>query len=97
MAKSYKVKLVATNPVKSVKKSVTLKVIETSDTRFPVMSEADKESYPSPELRDELTLTKSNVYTVVAVLPKISVDVSGMYDFDVILIASHYGRFWCGI
>ena len=75
-------KLVATNPVESVKKSVTLKVIEASDTRLPVMSEADKESYPSPELKN---VTKSNGYTVVAVLPEISVDVSGMYDFDVIL------------
>ena len=81
-AKSYKVKLVATNHVKSVKKSVTLKVIEASDTRLPVMSEADKESYTSPELRN---VTKYNEYTVVAVLPEVSVDVSGMYDFDVIL------------
>ena len=87
-AKSYKVKLTASNPVKSAKKTVTLKVIAASDTQLPVMSEAGKDSYSFAEysvLPYELTLANSDGYVVVAVLPEISVDVSGMYDFDIAL------------
>ena len=87
-AKSYKVKLTAMNPVKSAKKTVTLKVIAASDTQLPAMLEIGKESYSFAEysvLPDELTLANSDGYVVVAVLPEISVDVSGMYDFGIAL------------
>ena len=87
-AKSYKVKLTATNPVKSAKKTVTLKVSAASDTRLPVMSEAVGHSYSFAEysvLPDELTLANSGGYIVVAVLPEISVDVSGMHEFGIAL------------
>ena len=87
-AKSYKVKLTAKNPVKSAKKTVTLKVIEASDTRLPAMSEAVGELYSFAEyavLQDELTLANSGGYVVVAELGTILVDVSGMYDFEIAL------------
>ena len=86
-AKSYKVKLTATNPVKSAKKTVILKVIAASDTRLPAMSESVGDSYSFVEhsVLPELTLANSDGYIIVAVLPEISVDVSGMYEFDVAL------------
>ncbi|MBQ6982352.1 MAG: putative Ig domain-containing protein, partial [Synergistaceae bacterium] len=86
-AKSYKVKLTATNPVKSAKKTVILKVIAASDTRLPAMSESVGDSYSFVEhsVLPELTFTNSDGYIIVAVLPEISVDVSGMYEFDVAL------------
>ena len=87
-AKSYRVKLTASNPVTSVKKTVTLKVIAASDTQLPAMSETGKDSYSFAEysmLPYELTLANSDGYVVVAVLPEISVDVSGMYEFEVAL------------
>ncbi len=87
-AKSYKVRLTAKNPVKSVKKTVTIKVIATSDTRLPAMSDSDGGSYSFAEhsvLPDELTLANSGGYVVVAMLPEISVNVSGMYEFGVAL------------
>ena len=85
-AKSYKVSLTAQNPVKSVKKTVTLKIVEASDTRLPVMSKSSSNSYSFADYAlPELTLANSDGDIVVAVLPEISVDVSRMYEFDVAL------------
>ena len=83
---SLKFTVYASNPVKTVKKSLTLKVNLASDTRLPTMSEAVGNSYSFADYAlPELTLANSEGYVVVAVLPEISVDVSRMYEFDVAL------------
>ena len=90
-AKSYKVKLVAKNPVKSVKKTVTLKVNAASAKSAPVTSQGDEDSHsfgeysemPEFELMPDLTLL--NGYIIVAELGTISADETGMYEFDVVL------------
>ena len=50
-AKSYKVKLVAKNPVKSVKKTVTLKVNAASAQSAPVTSQGDESCIHSASIR----------------------------------------------
>ena len=94
-AKSYKVKLTATNPVKSVKKNVTLKVIANT-----VKQSLSEESYSNENVMDtqpssslEYFSTQSKLpsgqfsggYIVVAELGTISADESGMYEFGIAL------------
>ncbi|MBQ3654489.1 MAG: putative Ig domain-containing protein, partial [Synergistaceae bacterium] len=82
----------ASNPVKTVKKSLTLRVKLSSNSELPEDSAPDdNEAYSLIEHsipQDELTLTNHNGANpddciIVAVLPEISADVSGIYDFGI--------------
>ena len=77
--------------MKSVKKTVTLKVNAASDKSLPAtsvltstsVSDGDSHSFDERSLLPELT--HSNGYVIVAELGTISADKSGIYEFDVVL------------
>lgn len=83
----FTVTLYAENPVKSVKKSLTLKVASSSDTRLPVFSKQDGfTSFTDDVPAHEYSVRNVDTgYVIVAELGEISCDISGMYDFSVTL------------
>ena len=97
-AKSYRVKLTATNPVKSVKKTVTLRVITSTVNEnlleFSYSDENVKDT-PSSNGAGKNSSTQTEFYSpsgnlsdgciIVAELGTISVDESGMYEFGIAL------------
>ncbi len=76
-----KIKLIVTNPVKTIKKTFTLKVNAVKTTSTKSLPEAGK-IFMTPRKRITL-INLSDDCKIACVLPEISVDKSGLYDLTV--------------
>ncbi|MBR0247651.1 MAG: putative Ig domain-containing protein [Synergistaceae bacterium] len=84
-AKSYRVKLTATNPVKSAKKTLTLKVNASTVNENAMNSQSSNGFEYFPVLTEIPSGQISGGYVIVAELGTISADESGMYEFGIAL------------
>ena len=89
---SYKVAITAKNPVKDVKKTLTLKVNKAANTRLPserMTPENKNTSHTSQSQNDGYTddeeYSYSESYVIVAELGMISSDAEGLHEFGVAL------------
>ena len=98
---TFRVRLCAKNPVKSVRKTLTLNVSETTDTRLPVFSQYEGDSSQNAGGTSSSSYTQayayqtgtgniSGGYVIVGELGVISCDEAGLYEFGITLSDDAY-------
>ncbi|MBQ7168618.1 MAG: hypothetical protein IJR63_01785, partial [Synergistaceae bacterium] len=96
---TFRVRLCAKNPVKSVRKTLTLNVSETTDTRLPVFSQNEDSSQNAGGTSSSHTQAyayqtgtggTSGGYVIVGELGAVSCDEAGLYEFGITLSDDAY-------